>query len=190
MPDPESAGNIPAYLGYIHGARARILRNAGRVAEARQEINEWYRAFDAQPGIRRGGDLGSSTLSEIDTALAALGDEVACRELYEEFKARPWARFGGRGYDVIRGALAERLGMPVEAERHYATVRDWASREGLPVEEGRCLLGLARLEHAGGKVRAARAGARRAALLFGEHGAELYAEEARGLERATISAER
>ena len=181
MPDPESAGTIPAYLAYIHGARARVLCNAGRLHEARQEIIEWYRAFDAQPGLRRGGDLGSSTLSEIDTAVASLGTEVACRELYEELEARPWARFGGRGSDVIRGALAERLGMPAEAERHYVAGRDWAGREGLPVEEGRCLLGLARLAHAERKGRAARAIAHRAAVLFGEHGAELYAEEARSL---------
>ena len=118
--------------------------NAGRLDDARQELVEWYRAFDAQPGLRRGGDLGSSTLSEIDTALASRGTEVACRELHEELEARPWPRFGGRGWDVIRGALAERLGMPVEAERHYVAGRDWAAREGLPVEEGRCLLGLAR----------------------------------------------
>ena len=180
MPDPESAGNIPAYLAYIHGARARVLCNAGRLHDARQEIIEWYRAFDAQPGLRRGGDLGSSTLSEIDTAVASLGTEAACRELYQELQARPWARFGGRGWDVIRGALAERLGMPAEAERHYVAGRDWAGREGLPVEEGRCLLGLARLAHAERKGRAA-AIAHRAAVLFGEHGAELYAEEARSL---------
>ncbi len=110
-------------------------------------------------------------------------------ELYEELEARPWARFGGRGYDVIRGALAERLGMPAEAERHYVTGRDWAGREGLPVEQGRCLLGLARLAHASGNGRAAKASARRAAVLFGEHQAELYGNEARSLERAVTSKE-
>ncbi len=187
MPDPEAAGNIPAYLGYIHGARARVLTNAGRLDEARQELIEWYRAFDAQPGMRRDGDLGSSTLSEVDTAVAALGDETSCRELYEEFEARPWARFGGRGYDVIRGALAERLGMPAEAERHYVTGRDWAARERLPVEEARCLLGLARLARASGDGRAAVASARRAAALLGTHGAELCLAEARGLARAAAS---
>ncbi len=184
MPDPETAGNISGYLGYIHGVRTRVLLNARRVTEARAELIEWYRAFDAQPGIRRGGGVGPSTLAEIDTALAELGDEAACRELYEELEARPWARFGGRGYDVIRGALAERLAMPAEAERHYVTGRDWAGRERLPIEEGRCLLGLARLARAAGDSRAAGANAERAAVLFREHHAALYRREADRLLRA------
>ena len=157
LPDPETAGSIPGYLGYIHGVRTRVLHNAGRVTEARRELGEWYRAFDVQPGMRRGGYVGPSTLAEIDTALAALGDEAACRDLYAELEARPWARFGGRGYDVIRGSLAERLDMPGEAEGHYLAGRDWAARERLPVEEGRCVLGQSRLARAAGNLRSARA---------------------------------
>ena len=186
LPKPEAAGRVPGFLGYIRGIRARVFLAAGRPDDARREMAGWYQAFDAQLGMRRGGDVGPSTLAEIDTVLAELGDERSCRELYDELEARPWARFGGRGYDIIRGALAERLDLPGRAEIHYRTGTRWARREGLPIEEGRCLLALARLGRSTEPDRAA-AMAERAERLFRRYGVKLYHPAAVSLKRALRS---
>ena len=78
--------------------------------------------------------------------------------------------------------------MSAEAERHFVTGRDWARREGLPVEEGRCLLGLAQLAGAVGNGATPKSSAGRAEALFSAHGAELYVGRARDLRAARPTA--
>ncbi|MDA1010445.1 MAG: hypothetical protein O2888_03105, partial [Chloroflexi bacterium] len=151
LPKPDDAGHIAAFLMSIHGARARVLHSAGRLDEARREVAHWHRAFDAQGAMRRGGIGATNGLAEIDVAVAVLGDDAVCRELYAGLEERRAQRFGGRGLDLIRGALAERLDRSEEAAEHYETGAAWAHESDFPVDEARCLAALADLWQRAGK---------------------------------------
>ena len=61
-----------------------------------------------------------------------------------------------------------------EAEEHYRTGLEWAERERFPVEQGRCLQGLAEVAELRDNHQEAVQLLDRAAALFQEHGAQLY----------------
>ena len=113
----------------------------------------------------------------IDECLPALGNDALVEKIYKD--AVGWtplrhAAGVGRPLDHIRGALALRLGRVEEAEEHYRTGLKWAKEVRFPVEQGRCLQGLAEVA----ERRCNRAEAvqllNRAAALFRQHGAQLY----------------
>ena len=74
----------------------------------------------------------------------------------------------------MRGALALRLGRIDEAETWYGTGLAWAEGERCPIEQGRCLEGLAEVAIRRGQTAEAREHFDRAAALFERHGAVLY----------------
>ncbi len=76
--------------------------------------------------------------------------------------------------DHLRGALALRLGRVDEAAEWYRAGLDWSERERCPVEQGRCLQGLAEVAEQRGDRAEATLLLDRAAALFQEHGAQLY----------------
>ena len=177
------AGVDAAGMAAVHGARARILLGAKNTEAARRELETWAIALAASPFV---DGWRPWAYAEVDECLPALGDERAVRAAYDELASWGSIRllvWGARGLDRIRGGLALRLDLADAAEQHFHAGLSWAERERCPVEQGRCLQGLAevamRRRERGEAIRELE----RAAELFERHGAGLYLERARTRQR-------
>jgi hypothetical protein len=82
-----------------------------------------------------------------------------------------------QGVDHLRGDLALRLGLKDEAEQHYRTGLAWAEQEHVPVEQGRCLEGLAQNAELRGDHATALEHLDQAATIFQQHGLGLYLKQ-------------
>ncbi len=177
LPSPERAAGLPYFLGHVHGARARILFNAGRHDDAREELRAWRHALDRVP---TGPPVTASHFhahAEADECLSALAEEDVARAAYDDlvrWSPLRFAPYSSRGIDHLRGALALRLDRLDEAEQWYRTGLEWAERERCPVEQGRCLEGLAEVALQRGQHAEAEQFFDRAAVLFEQHGALFY----------------
>lgn len=102
------------------------------------------------------------------------------QEVYDELlRWAPMRCVAGTAYglDQLRGALALRLGLVDEAAGHYQTGLDWAERERCPIEQGRCLQGLAEIAERRGQHAEAAQLLDRAATIFQQHGVRLYLQQ-------------
>jgi class 3 adenylate cyclase len=160
---------------YRAASLARICCSSGDEAGARRHLaawQAWYDQIDTSATVAR-----FDAVAEIDACLATLGEEALVRAVYAESAGwAPWrcTFLPAWGFDHIRGALALRLGLLEEAAGHYRTGLAWAERERYPVEQGRCLAGLAEVAAQRGEPGEALALLDRAAGLFQEHGAVPY----------------
>lgn len=185
MPGTDGLGGQPAWLAVVHGARARILHHAGDDDGARHELARWefyWRTVAAQPAAPTASFV--NTMAAVDDVLPALGERAILEDIYAELQRWSWARFApsnGCGLDQLRGALASHLGRNGEAEEHYQTGHAWALREGCPVAQARCLLGLAEIEGAKGAHTESERLLRDAGKQFRKAGAELYLRQVEAL---------
>jgi tetratricopeptide (TPR) repeat protein len=159
----------------VYGVRARVAYNAGDIQMARSEMELWAATGGGEP-------------FPIDECLVVLGSEEIVRREYGLLTGQP--RVVGSGMSIAptqdrvlglwasldrqRGALAMRLGMVEEAERHFRDGAAWTEREGAPVEQGRCLPGLSEIADQRGDRAEAGKLLDQAMELFQRHGAQLY----------------
>jgi hypothetical protein len=139
LPSLERAGGASGALPQVHGGRAGVLWRAGKERAAQAELRAWREA------ARNDGRLLDDAPAALE-AIIALGDDDLLRELNDAKSNRPYERYStlqGRGLDLVRGAVCARLGQLEEAERHYRTGAAWAAEQRCPLEEARCLRGLA-----------------------------------------------
>ena len=180
LPDPAVAGGFPLYLSHVLAGRARVLFNAGHIEEARQELTRLREVLEGLFG-------GTSAFSMLDEALLHLADETFIEAGYVMFSRlvnvpTPWI------YDDVAAHCALRTyadivlhrGLVDEAAGHYQRSLDWCEREGLPIEAGRCLQGLAEVAERRGERAEALRLLDRAAALFQQHGARLYLDRVIG----------
>ena len=113
-------------------------------------------------------------LSDVGEALAELGDEDLVRTTYDELLEASEARCHARSFDQVRGILALRLGLVDEARVHFQAGVDWAAREGVELEGGRCHQGMADALVALGRKGDAFEHLDQAAALFRSRGAARY----------------
>jgi class 3 adenylate cyclase len=173
LPDPAVAGGFPMYLSHILGARARVMLNAGRVEEARQEFTRLREVPQATSSV--------SELDYLDEALPHLADD-AFIEAAEKLLHRGHTAATPALYDPIAAMCTDRIfadivlhrGSVDEAAEHYQRSLAWCERERLPIEAGRCLQGLAEVSECRGERAEALQLLDRAAALFQQHGARLY----------------
>ncbi len=155
---------------------ARILFDLGDFDGAMRELAAWAERY-AAGHLSASIEIRISQIVLLDDALMALGADELVREVHAEASGWDAVRFAPRpslGVDRFRGALALRLGLTEEAERHFRTGLAWAEREGAVIEEGRNLQGLAEIaERRGDHPEAARL-LDRAAAIFQRHGIQLY----------------
>ena len=177
LPAPERAGGFPVFVAHLHGGRARVRFNAGDLDGAQKELATALEALStlAHPRPLHTGRLYS--LIEADEVLVALGDEPLVQAIYDEVAGWTGVRIDpltAKSVDPLRGALALRLGRLEEAEAAYRTGLEWAERERCPIEQGRCLMGLAELAERRGDHGDAVKHLDHAAVLFQQHGVTLY----------------
>jgi len=159
----------------VHGDHARVLFNLGDHVAARAALTSWRETLPPPSAL---GWWRMRALGLVDECLPALGETVLVEEQYQEAvtwtPVRVASDYAARGMDHILGALALRLERLDEASRHYRTGLAWAERERCPVEQGRCLEGLAEVAIRRGRKDEAREDWDGAAALFEQHGAVFY----------------
>jgi class 3 adenylate cyclase len=198
LPDPAIAGGFPVYLAHILAARARVLFNAGRVEQARQEFTRLREVMQASPTavIQDGVAMERSATDYLDEALPHLADDAFLKAV-EKNMGRWREAATPTFYDPIAGCCSYRIfadlavhrGSLDDAAERYRRSLAWCERERLPIEAGRCLQGLAEVSERRGERAEALRLLDRAAALFQQHGARLYLDRviARKLELQGIS---
>ena len=173
MVDPERGGGTPTAMSQIDAAAAGALFRAGRDDAARREMHAWAdvaRTYDSMP------DEAPALLD----CLVGLGTEALVREVRDAYATRDaqahnvYSTLQGRGMDEVRGALALRLGDLDAAERWFGAGATWAEAQRCPLDEARCIEGLAAVSRARGEVSTAREHLDAARAKFAVHGAEFY----------------
>ena len=182
LPDPAVAGGFPLYLAHILAARARVMFNAGRVEQARQEFTRLREAWQRM-GARTydGVAIEGSALPYLDEALPHLADDAfmaAAEKHMRHWHDAPtpsfYAAVTANCTDRVFADVALHRGLVDDAAEHYRRSLAWCERERLPIEAGRCLQGLAEVAERRGKRAEALQLLDRAAALFQQHGARLY----------------
>jgi len=174
---PDASGN-----GVIrtHGVRSRIFVALDDPIAGRRELEAWAVAWrsDVLPQI-----------VDRTAALASLGEAVC--EFGESLRGELLAYLGryplmrslpshAANPDDLRGRLALSLGRVDEAEQHFRTGLDWASRPDVRylVDAGRCHQGLADVAEQRGDHALAMEHLDAAGELFSKHGgAKLYLDQ-------------
>jgi tetratricopeptide (TPR) repeat protein len=173
-PDDDHPGT---YMGVQLAQRVLLLHLAGRGSDATREFSRWREAYVAQQ--RNIGRL--LILQHIDDALVALGDPELLADIAAFLNAASRARYywDGTAIDRLRGAIALKLDRVDEAEQHFRTGLEWASRLDVrfEVDAGRCHQGLAEVAERRGQHAEAMAHLDAAGELFARHGAKLYLDQ-------------
>ncbi len=156
-------------------ARAAVVSGSPRAAGL---FEDWERAY------REVGPLlfdQSNWLARIGEALYDLGAEPLLRDVYAYLERFPQMRNWRDGItpDHMRGAIALRLGHVEDAERHFRTGHEWASRPEVRcvLDAGRCHQGLAEVAERRGQHLEAMQHLDAAGELFATHGAKLYLDQ-------------
>jgi tetratricopeptide (TPR) repeat protein len=173
MVDPARAGGTPTAMSQIHAAAARTLFRAGREDAAHREMHAWA-------DVARRYDSMTEEAAALIDCLTGIGGPELVTEVREAYAAsdaharNAYSTLQGRGTDEIRGALALRIGDLAEAERWFSAGASWAAGQRCPLDEARCMEGLAGVASARGDRTAARAQLDRARAIFASHGAAFY----------------
>jgi len=203
LPDTGVAGGYPMYLAHILAGRARVMYNAGRIQQAQEQFTRLL-GLQGNPMLRvqDGVVIDFGAIHYLDEVLPRLADDALMAAA--EKQMRSWHEAATPTlYDAIGGRCSRRVfadillhgGSVDDAEEHYRTSLDWCEREGLPIETGRCLQGLAEVAERRGERAEALQLLDRAAALFQQHGARLYLNriiarklELQGIESSDIHA--
>ena len=190
MPDERSAGSFPQFVFQLKGTRARVRLSAGDGAAARNDVDAFFE-YGRANHVRWDSVMGFSGAWAFGYRIADHADDATVRWIYDYHISFPDMRltFDAGSADVLSGHLALRLGLADEAEQHFRTGLAWCEQEHWPVEQGRCLEGLARVAERRGAVAQERQLLDQAIAIFKQHGAKLYLDRviARKLELQGVS---
>jgi class 3 adenylate cyclase len=154
-----------------------VLAAAGKAEAAQGELKALAALIPAGAGLAA---VGHWTLyAASDQLLEALGAE-GLRTVYDRWSHVEEHRLHVPGWplDLIWGLVALELGLVDEAERHLRRSLAWCEQERWPVEQGRCLAGLAQVAERRGNAAEALRLLDEAAAPFRQHGAKLYLDRA------------
>jgi tetratricopeptide (TPR) repeat protein len=187
LPDPAAAGGAPLMVGQVHGARARLLWNAGQTEQARAEFALMRGGLAANLSAPEfdGTRLELTAVGPLDEALVELADDGFLRSVLAFARARSRRGPDRHVYDstsarcILRvfAGVALHLAEVDEAESWYLDALEWCQRERCPIEAGRCHQGLAEVAERRGDLDAAREHLDAAGELFARHGAKLYLDQ-------------
>jgi tetratricopeptide (TPR) repeat protein len=176
IPDPRLA----ELHGWV-GLRARALLSAGDEPGARRAFEAWAASWRAE---RFGIVFEHSTaIANLDDAVFVFEDRELRVELYEYLERYPTLRnpvLPGANPDYLRGRFALDLGHVDEAEAHFRTGLEWATRPNVRflIDAGRNHQGLAEVAERRGELEVAHEHLDAAAELFARHGAaKLYLDQ-------------
>ena len=165
------------YNGMQRGMRIRLQVLRGEAAPAERLFASWREVYVAQRSLV----ARVQQLSMLDDALCAVGDEILLTQIAGWLDALPHVKswFSGVQFDYLRGAISLRLDRVDEAEQHFRTGLEWASRPDVrfEVDAGRCLQGLAEVAERRGQHLEAMQHLDAAGELFARHGAKLYLDQ-------------
>jgi tetratricopeptide (TPR) repeat protein len=177
LPGEDHPAMFPGLVAFTAALRGAILLAQGDRKGAALEVERLRVAWDGATVFERSQVLGGG--SEIIVELA--GDAFA-REVAGYLARYPLLRSFTEGHvnpDALRGWLALRFDQLDEAEQHFNTGLEWASRPDVRfgIDAGRCLQGLAEVAERRGDHAQAMPHLDRAATLFSQHNAKLYLDQ-------------
>jgi tetratricopeptide (TPR) repeat protein len=153
------------------GLRARALHGAGDDAGARRAFEAW---------TVRAGRFGTvvtraDAIANLGDAVFVFGEPELRAEIYEYLERYPALRhaiLAGANLDYLRGRFALDLDRTDEAEAHFRTGLEWATRPDVRflIDAGRNHQGLAEVAERRGELEAAHEHLDAAAALFARHG--------------------
>lgn len=173
MVDPERGGGAPTAMSQTHAAAASALFRAGREDAAGREMHAWADV------ARTYGSMPEEAPALLDCLVGIGGEDLVrqVRDAYATHDAQAhngYSTLQGRGTDEVRGALALCLGDLDDAERWYRSGAAWAAEQRCPLDEARCVEGLAAVARRRGDAANARQHLDQARSIFAAHGAEFY----------------
>jgi tetratricopeptide (TPR) repeat protein len=177
LPSVEEEKGWSAAISGIEGLRAAALLALGDTSSARTALERWLVQFE------KTSLLEERAVCAAGDPLCALADDAVLQRVSESYLERyPAMRYWppySSGPDQVRGAIALRLGHVDEAERHFRTGLEWATRPDVRfwLDEGRCRQGLAEVAERRGDHALAMQHLDAAGELFAKHGAKLYLDQ-------------
>jgi tetratricopeptide (TPR) repeat protein len=177
VPRDDHQAMLPGFVARTAAFRGAILLAQGDRNGANREFEglrvDWDgdTLFERFFMLARGGE-----------AIVGLADDAFARDVADYLARFPLLRSFAAGHvnpDALRGWLALRLDQLDEAEQHFNTGLEWASRPDVRfgIDAGRCLQGLAEVAERRGNHPEAMAFLDRAATLFSKLGAKLYLDQ-------------
>ncbi len=173
---PDARGEDP--IVWARALRASILCVLGEHAGARA-------ALDHVTGVACAGlgcCLPGLGLGHAADALLELADESLVSEVADYLEGYPQLRSAHNGHanpDWLHGGLALRLGQIDEAEQHFRTGLEWATRPDVRfgIDAGRCHQGLAEVAERRGDIEGTGEHLDAAGALFAQYGTKLYLDQ-------------
>jgi hypothetical protein len=163
------------------GTELRVLVARGDREAAERSFVEWRTATSADKLV--GPYEAVRAYVNAAESILVLGDLPFIETAYRTLNEYKWFRFAFFGVaeaaDVMRGALALRLGNVDAAERHFVEGLQWARQPDVRfgLVEARCLQGLAEVAERRGEQAVAMQHLDAAGELFAEYGAKLYLDQ-------------
>jgi len=177
VPGEDHPAMFPGLVASTAALRRTILLAQGDRKAAAVELERLRADWD-------GGHVHErlQLLANAGEAIVELADEAFAREVAGYLARFPLLRSFPDGHvnpDTLRGWLALRFDQLDDAEQHFSTGLEWASRPDVRfgVDAGRCLQGLAEVAELRGNHAQAMQHLDRAATLFSKHGAKLYLDQ-------------
>ena len=171
---PDARGD----LAPVHALRSSILCAQGERTSAIGALDQAFDVF----GTRETQATVLGMLPLAANALVELADEPRSKAVAEYLNDFPKLRSTPRGDvnpDWLRGCLALRLDQIDEAQQHFNTGLEWASRPDVRfvIDQGRCHQGLADVAELRGDHATAMQHLDAAGALFSQYGTKLYLDQ-------------
>jgi class 3 adenylate cyclase len=174
VPPPDNTV-IPAFWAQYWAERACSLAMLGEAEESEHEFERFWSLFVATPATT--GVMVAAVAAAADAAVALGLAEAASRLSSFPLPQSRFSTVPTQSLDRVRGDLALLTGQVADAAVQFSAGLELCTRERLPVEIGRCHLGLAEVATRRGDTDAALRHLDSAAEALSQTGAKFYLDQ-------------
>jgi class 3 adenylate cyclase len=174
VPAPDNS-IVPYFWPQFWAERACSLAMLGEPAEAELEFDRFWALLEPRHLV--GGHFQTGVAIGVE-ALQLLGRQASAKLLYDKYlPTQVLTAVPVMSHDRVGGDLALLCERIEDAEKYFRAGLAVCEREKLPIEAGRCHLGLAKVAIAGNDATAAIAHLEAAAEPFRRYGAKFYLDQ-------------
>jgi class 3 adenylate cyclase len=174
VPTPDNSV-IPAFWAGYWAERACSLAMLGETQESEREFEKFWGLFLATPGAP--APMVAAVTIAADAAVLLGRHDIAPRLFSFPLALQRFSLVPTQSLDRVRGDLALFMDRTDDAAEQFRAGLELCTRERLPVEVGRCHLGLAEVTRRRGDIAAALTHLERASDALRPTGAKLYLDQ-------------